>query len=292
MSRGRTIVLTLPWFWLALFLMAPAAIMLRIAVSHATDSIPPYAPLLTWRGWTPHLHISANNFVRIVTDPLYRNAFTLSLRVAGFSTLACLLIGYPMALAIARAPAHRRGALLLAVMLPFWTGFLMRINAWIGLLQDGGWVDTALGWSGLPHMRLLYTETAMYIGVVYTYLPFMVLPLYARLTRLDPAMLEAAGDLGAPPWRAFLSVTLPLSMPGVWAGMLLVFIPAVGEYVIPDLLGGPQAQLIGRVLWEEFFANRDWPTAAALSCVLLVVLLLLPAVMYHLVCRARGMRHE
>ncbi len=287
MNRGRTVALTLPWCWLALFLLAPAAIVLRIALSRATDSIPPYAPLLAWSGWTPHFHGGADNFVRVLTDPLYRHAFSLSLRVAGLSTLACLLIGYPMALAIARAPVHRRGTLLLAVMLPFWTGFLMRINAWIGLLQDGGWIDTTLGWIGLPHMRLLYTETAMYIGVVYTYLPFMVLPLYARLTRLDPAILDAAGDLGAPPWRAFVSVTLPLSLPGVWAGMLLVFIPAVGEYVIPELLGGPQAQLIGRVLWEEFFANRDWPTAAALSCVLLVILLLLPAAIYQLVRRAR-----
>jgi len=288
MTPGRRVVLVLPWFWLAVFLIAPAAIMLRIALSHATDTIPPYAPLLAWNSGTPRLHIDASNFVRILTDPLYRHAFILSLRVAGLSTLACLLIGYPMALAIARAPADRRGTLLLAVMLPFWTGFLMRINAWIGLLQDGGWIDTVLGWIGLSHVPLLYTDTAMYIGIVYTYLPFMVMPLYARLTRLDPVMLEAAGDLGAPPWRAFLSVTLPLSLPGVWAGMLLVFIPAVGEYVIPDLLGGPQAQLIGRVLWEEFFDNRDWPTAAALSCVLLVVLLLLPALTYQLVRRARG----
>ena len=185
----------------------------------------------------------------------------LSLRVAGLSTLICLLVGYPMALAIARAPERRRNALLLAVMLPFWTGFLMRINAWIGLLQDDGWINAALAFCRLcSPIRLLYTDTAMYIGIVYTYLPFMVLPLYARLSRLDPALLEAAGDLGAPPWRAFLAVTLPLSLPGVWAGALLVFIPAVGEYVIPELLGGPQAQLIGRVLWDEFFANRDWPT--------------------------------
>lgn len=287
MNSGRRTVLTLPWLWLALFLLAPAVIMLLIALSQATESIPPYAPVLTWSGTTPHLTINAGNFRRILTDPLYRHAFTLSLRVAGLSTLACLLIGYPMALAIARAPAQRRAVLLLAVMLPFWTGFLMRINAWIGLLQDGGWIDTALGWIGMPHLQLLYTDTAMHIGIVYTYLPFMVLPLYARLTRLDPAMLEAAGDLGAPPWRAFLSVTLPLSLPGVWAGMLLVFIPAVGEYVIPELLGGPQAQLVGRVLWEEFFANRDWPTAAALSCVLLAVLLLLPALAYQLVRQLR-----
>jgi putrescine transport system permease protein len=153
----------------------------------------------------------------------------------------------------------------------------MRINAWIGLLQDDGWINAILVEVGLSPMRLLYTDTAMYIGIVYTYLPFMVLPLYARLSQLDARLLEAAADLGAPPWRVFFSVTLPLSMPGIWAGVLLVFIPAVGEYVIPELLGGPQAQLVGRVLWEEFFQNRDWPTAAAIACALLVLLLLIPA---------------
>jgi putrescine transport system permease protein len=161
--------------------------------------------------------------------------------------------------------------MLLAVMLPFWTGFLMRINAWVGLLADDGLLVRMLGLS-----RLLYTDTAMYIGIVYTYLPFMVLPLYARLSRLDPALIEAAADLGAPPWRVFLRVTLPLSLPGVAAGAALVFVPAIGEYVIPALLGGPQAQLIGKVLWEEFFANRDWPTASAVAVWLLMLLLAAP----------------
>jgi len=162
----------------------------------------------------------------------------------------------------------------------------MRINAWIGLLQDDGWINSALMALGLGAHRLLYSDTAMYLGIVYTYLPFMVLPLYARLTRLDPALLEAAADLGVPPLLAFWRVTLPLSLPGVWAGALLVFIPAVGEYVIPELLGGPQAQLVGRVLWEEFFANRDWPTASALAVVLLVVLLIVPGGAWHLFRRA------
>ena len=183
-----------------------------------------------------------------------------------------------MALAIARSPERWRSLLLMLVMLPFWTGFLMRINAWIGLLQDDGWINTIVVALGLSPLRLLYTDTAMYIGIVYTYLPFMVLPLYARLSQLDVRLLEAAADLGAPPWRVFLAVTLPLSLPGVWAGMLLVFIPAAGEYVIPDLLGGPQAQLIGRVLWQEFFQNSDWPTASAIACALLVLLLLLPGI--------------
>ena len=270
MARTRIFVLAIPWAWLALFLVAPTVVVLKIALSNPADGVPPYTPLLTWIHGVPHLSATWDNFALILTDPLYRDAFLLSLRVAGISTLICLLAGYPMALAIARAPEHRRNALLLALMLPFWTGFLMRINAWIGLMQDDGWINTALVFCHLPVVRLLYTEKAMYIGIVYTYLPFMVLPLYARLSRLDPALLEAAGDLGAPPWRAFLSVTLPLSLPGVWAGALLVFVPAVGEYVIPELLGGPQAQLIGRVLWNDpatgVMRHADAGYPLALAC--------------------------
>ncbi len=225
----------------------------------------------------PGPNVSTNAFSLILSDPLYRDALLLSLKVAAISTAVCLLAGYPMALAIARSPERWRGLLLMLVMLPFWTGFLMRINAWIGLLQDDGWVNTMLLALGLGRIRLLYTDAAMYIGMVYTYLPFMVLPLYARLSQLDPRLLEAAADLGARPRRAFVAVTLPLSLPGVWAGIVLVFIPAAGEYVIPELLGGPQAQLIGRVLWEEFFQNSDWPTASAIACALLILLLLVPA---------------
>jgi putrescine transport system permease protein len=264
-------VLAIPWAWLFVLLILPTLIVLKIALSYPADSVPPYAPML------PGLHISIDAFALILSDPLYAHALLLSLKVAGLSTAICLLAGYPMALAIARSPERWRSLLLMLVMLPFWTGFLMRINAWIGLLQDDGWINTIVVAMGLSPVRLLYTDTAMYIGIVYTYLPFMVLPLYARLSQLDARLLEAAADLGAPPWRAFLSVTLPLSLPGVWAGMLLVFIPATGEFVIPDLLGGPQAQLIGRVLWQEFFQNSDWPTASAIACGLLVLLLLLPA---------------
>ena len=260
--------------------------MLKISLAVPADGVPPYSALLHWgAGWLPRVAISLDSFALILTDPLYRHALLLSVKVAGISTLVCLLAGYPMALAIARAPQRHRSALLLAVMLPFWTGFLMRINAWIGLLQDDGWVNAALVAVGLGAHRLLYTDTAMYLGIVYTYLPFMVLPLYARLTRLDPVLLEAAADLGAPPLVAFWRVTLPLSLPGVWAGLLLVFIPAVGEYVIPELLGGPQAQLVGRVLWEEFFANRDWPTASALAVLLLVMLLIVPGFLVGVVRR-------
>jgi putrescine transport system permease protein len=275
MTRGRTFVLAIPWTWLLLFLIAPVAIVLVIALSEPVDSVPPYS----------FAHPSLDSLITVTTDPLYRDALLLSLKVAGISTLICLLIGYPMALGIARSAARWRSLLLLLVMLPFWTGFLMRINAWIGLLQDDGWINTMLLAIGLSPRRMLYTDFAVYLGIVYTYLPFMVLPLYARLSQLDPALLEAAADLGAPPGRAFLRVTLPLSLPGVWAGALLVFVPAVGEYVIPELLGGPQAQLIGRVLWGEFFQNRDWPTAASVAVALLVVLLLVPGAILQ-VCRS------
>lgn len=267
MRRGRTLVLAAPWVWLIVFLLAPMGIILLIAVAEPIEAVPPFD--LT--------HTTAGNFALVLQDPLYRQSLLLSLKVAGISTLACLLAGYPMAMGIARAAERWRYPLLLAVMLPFWTGFLMRINAWIGLLKDDGWVNALAGVMGIGPMRLLYTDTAMYIGIIYTYLPFMVLPLYTRLTRLDPTLLEAAADLGAPPWSAFLRVTLPLSLPGVAAGAALVFIPAVGEYVIPELVGGPRAQLIGRVLWGEFFANRDWPTAASLAVVLVFLLLILPA---------------
>lgn len=267
MRSGRTLVLTAPWLWLMVFLLAPMVIILMIAVAAPIEAIPPF----------DLAHPTTGNFALVLQDPLYRQSLLLSLKVAGISALACLFAGYPMAMAIARAPGHWRYPLLLAVMLPFWTGFLMRINAWIGLLKDDGWVNAVAGVMGIGPMRLLYTDAAMYIGIIYTYLPFMVLPLYTRLTRPDPTLLEAAADLGAPPWSAFLRITLPLSLPGVAAGAALVFIPAVGEYVIPELLGGPQAQMIGRVLWSEFFANRDWPTAASLAVVLVFLLLVLPA---------------
>ena len=265
-APGRALTLLLSWTWLTLFAALPLGVILLIALARPADTVPPFS-----------LGLDPGNFVSAATDPLYRAALWLSLRTAAITTALCLLTGYPLALAMARAPERWRGFLLLALMLPFWTGFLMRINAWIGLLRDDGWINAVLTGLGFAPMRLLYTDTALYLGMVYTYLPFMVLPVYARLTRLDPAWLEAAADLGAAPFRAFLRVTLPLSLPGIAAGVALVFIPAAGDYVIPDLLGGPGARLIGRVLWEEFFQNRDWPMAAALAWSLLAVLVLAPA---------------
>ena len=262
---SRALVLIFCWLWLLVLAIVPLAIILAIALAEPADTVPPF-----------RFAAGFGNFAVAATDPLYLRAFWLSLRTAAISTAACLLLGYPMALGIARAAERWRGLLLLALMLPFWTGFLMRVNAWIGMLRDDGWINAALTFFGFAPARLLYTDTALYIGMVYTYLPFMVLPIYARLAKLDPALLEAAADLGAPPFRAFLRVTLPLSLPGVAAGVALVFIPCVGEYVIPDLLGGPGARLIGRVLWDEFFQNRDWPMAASLAWLLLVILVVVP----------------
>jgi putrescine transport system permease protein len=264
-TTARIVTLALSWVWLALFAIAPLLIILVIALAVPADSVPPF-----------HFATDPDSFATAATDELYRAAFWLSLRTAAISTALCLLLGYPMALAIARAPERGRGALLLALMLPFWTGFLMRINAWIGMLRDDGWINAVLTFLGFAPARLLYTDTALYIGMVYTYLPFMVLPVYARLAKLDVTLLEAAADLGASPFRVFLRVTLPLSLPGIAAGVALVFIPCVGEYVIPELLGGPGAQLIGRVMWEEFFENRDWPMASSLAWLLLMLLVVLP----------------
>ncbi len=275
MTPARAVSLFLSWAWLLLFSIVPLGIILLIALARPSNTVPPF-----------EFAADPSNFVIAASDPLYRMALWLSLRTAFVSTAICLLIGYPMALGLSRAPERWRGALLLALMLPFWTGFLMRINAWIGMLRDDGWINTALTFLGFAPVRLLYTDTALYIGMVYTYLPFMVLPIYARLAKLDATLLDAAADLGASPFRAFLRVTLPLSLPGIAAGVALVFIPCVGEYVIPELLGGPGAQLIGRAMWGEFFANRDWPMASSLAWLLLMLLVIVPVCVRALARRA------
>ncbi|MCS6855455.1 MAG: ABC transporter permease subunit [Elioraea sp.] len=277
LPSGRTLVLALPFLWLGLFFLAPFLIVAKIALSEGALGIPPYAPVLRWTDQgVLTIVLNLGNLATLVSDPFYLEAYLRSLRVAAISGMLCLLIGYPMAYGIARAPERRRNLLLMLVVLPFWTSFLLRVMAWIGLLADNGVVNNLLLAAGLVSqpIPLLYTDFALYAGIVYCYLPFMVLPLYANLSKLDPVLLEAAADLGARPWRAFLTVTLPLSLPGIIAGFMLVFIPAVGEFVIPELLGGPGAQLIGRVLWTEFFQNRDWPMAAALAIVLLLLLVI------------------
>ena len=261
---NRLLVLLPVWAWLLLFVATPVLIVAALSVSTSVPGVPPYTPLLE----SP----DPANYAVLTEDLFYADAALKSLAVAATASLFCLLLGYPMALAIARAAPQWQSLLLLGVMLPFWTGFLLRITAWIGLLRDEGWINALLGLLGAAPVRLLYTDFAMYVGITYAYLPFMILPLYARLSRRDPAVEDAAADLGASPVVTFLTVTLPLSVPGILAGLALVFIPAVGEYVMPELLGGTSAQTLGRALWKEFFAKRDWPTAAALATALLLAL--------------------
>ena len=272
----RLLILAPPWLWLLLFVAAPALILALIALAEPAEGVPPFLPPFAWRGTWPEWQGSGTSLATLTEDDWYLAAFLSSLRVAGLSAALCLLLAYPMALGIARARPARRLPLLLLVLLPFWTGFLPRIGAWIGLLRDGGWVNGLLLHLGLVEapVALLYTEGALLLGMVHAYLPFAVLPLVAALLRLDPAVEEAAADLGATPFIVFRTVTLPLSLPGAAASFLLVFIPAAGEFVIPELLGPPEARLVGRVLWEEFFRNRDWPLAAALALALLAALLL------------------
>ena len=290
-SRGALKLAGLPRAGLLLFFAAPFVVVLKISFAEAIVGQPPYTPLLRLAadGW--HLLGSAANYLLLTEDPLYIEAYFNSLKVAGISTVICLLVGYPMAYAIARAPERWRNGLLMLVILPFWTSFLIRVYAWIGILSTNGLLNNTLLYLGLidEPLALMNTNFAIYLGIVYSYLPFMVLPLYATLVRMDMTLLEAAADLCCPPWRAFLQVTLPLSWPGIAAGSLLVFIPATGEFVIPDLLGGPDALMIGKVLWTEFFTNRDWPVASALATVLLVVLVG-PMMVLQAIERRRGSR--
>jgi putrescine transport system permease protein len=257
-------VIALPYAWLVVFFLLPFALVLAIALgTNAPDSAPPV-----------ELGLSLQNFSLLFTDDLYVAAWLSSLRIAATATVIALLLGYPMAYAIARAAPQRRPLLLMLVILPFWTSFLIRVYAWMGLLAENGILNQFLRWTGLASDpgTILGTEWAVQLGIVYAYLPFMVLPLYASLEKLDTSLLEAAADLGARPFAAFLTVTLPLSLPGIVAGCLLVFIPAVGEFVIPDLLGGTDTLMIGKVLWDEFFTNSDWPLASAVAICLLVLL--------------------
>ncbi|HEX4113354.1 MAG TPA: ABC transporter permease subunit [Stellaceae bacterium] len=265
-------VIAPPYAWLLLFFLVPFLIVLKISVARDAVGIPPYTPMLA----TGRIDATTANYLFLLSDPLYWKAYLGAIRYAALATVVTLLFGYPLAYGIARAPARWRSLLLMLVILPFWTSFLIRVYAWIGLLKDGGIINHALLSLGLidAPLRLIDNDFSVTLGLVYAYLPFMVLPLYAQLEKLDPALSEAAADLGAPPFRAFRQVTLPLSLPGIAAGVLLVFIPAVGEFVIPDLLGGPNTLMIGKILWDEFFTNRDWPVASALAIAMLLLLAL------------------
>jgi putrescine transport system permease protein len=272
---GRRFVIAVPYLWLTVLFLIPFIIVFKISFSESRMAMPPYAPLIEWRdGVIVGIKLYLSNYRFLFTDRLYASAYLYSIKVAAVSTLWCLLIGYPMAYAIARATAAWKNLLLMLIILPFWTSFLLRVYAWIGLLKSNGVINNVLLALGVIHepLTLMQTDFAVYVGIVYSYLPFMILPLYANLEKHDTTLLEAAADLGARPWRAFLRVTLPLSIPGILAGCLLVFIPAVGEYVIPSLLGRTDQLMIGRVLSDEFFSNRDWPVASAVAILILIVL--------------------
>ena len=271
---GRLVLIGVPFFWLAVFFLLPLLIVLKISLAESTIGIPPYRPLLAHDGSGLELHATSANFALIASDDLYLRAYLGSLGNAALATVLCLMIGYPIAYAIARSQGVRQQLLLFLIMLPFWTSFLIRVYAWIAILEPNGLLNQcliALGLIAAP-LPLLNNQFSVELGLVYSYLPFMILPLYGSLSRLDRSLIEAAADLGARPLRTFLGVTLPLTLPGIAAGSLLVLIPAVGEFVIPDLLGGPGTLMIGKVLWDEFFNNRDWPVAAAVAVVLVAVL--------------------
>jgi putrescine transport system permease protein len=268
-----------PYAWLLIFFLAPFALVLKISLSESALSQPPYAPVLDWsdglQGLLDKLStLSFGSFRGLFEDSLYVESYVSSVVIAGIATGLTLLVAYPFALAIARSAPKLRPMLIGLAIAPFWTSFLIRVYAWIAILKDEGLLNHFLISIGLidAPLGLFATNTAVVIGIVYSYLPFMLLPLYAAIEGQDPALIEAAADLGASPWRAFLRITLPLSTRGIIAGSLLVFIPAVGEFVIPDLLGGSDTLMIGRTLWNDFFLNRDWPAASAAAIVLLVLL--------------------
>ncbi len=280
--RGSTAVIAIPYVWLLLLFLFPFVIVLKISVAEPIIAMPPYTALLEWGDtiW-PSIKASFGSYSFIFSDSLYINAYLSSLKIAAISTLLALIIGYAIAYSIAKAPAKWRGILLMLVILPFWTSFLIRVYAWIGILKYEGLLNLLLLSTGLidQPLTIMNTDIAVYIGIVYSYLPFMILPLYANLEKMDMSLLEAASDLGCRPFKTFWTVTVPLSLPGILAGCFLVFIPAVGEFVIPDLLGGTETLMIGKVLWTEFFNNRDWPVASALAIILLALLVI--PIMYY-----------
>ena len=285
-SLGGILLIAVPYAWLLFFFLLPFFIVFKISFSEIAVAIPPYTPVFDpAAGWESVKEMfaafSLDNYLWLTEDDLYWKSYLSSVSIAAISTLITLIVGYPLAYGMARAPKAWRATLLMLVILPFWTSFLIRVYAWIGILKNEGLLNQLLLWIGLVDqpLTILNTNVAVYIGIVYSYLPFLVLPLYASLEKLDTSLLEAAGDLGCPPWRAFWTITFPLSLPGVIAGCFLVFIPAVGEFVIPDLLGGSETLMIGKTLWMEFFTNRDWPVSSAVAVVLLLILVV-PIVLF------------
>lgn len=286
MNFRRAFVILVPYLWLVALFLVPFVIVMKISVSEIALAIPPYTPTLDiaagWAGVKEFLSgLSLDNFRLLTEDDLYWRAYLSSLQIATLATLGTLAIGYPIAYGMARAPQEWRPTLLMLVILPFWTSFLIRIYAWMGILSRDGLLNHLLEWLGLiDHpLTILNTNWAVYIGIIYGYLPFMILPIYAAIEKMDVSLLESAEDLGCSHFQAFWLITVPLSRPGVIAGCFLVFIPAIGEFVIPSLLGGSRTLMIGKVLWDEFFANRDWPTASAVAVVLLAILII-PIVLF------------
>ncbi|MFD1195268.1 ABC transporter permease subunit [Seohaeicola saemankumensis] len=282
----RFILIAVPYLWLLALFLVPFLIVLKISLSDIALSIPPYTPQLDlsagWDGFKSFLsQLDFENFTFLTQDPLYWKAYVSSLQIAAISTVLTLLVGYPIAYGMAQAPDEWRATLLLLVILPFWTSFLIRVYSWIGILSNEGFLNQFLLWTGIisTPLTILNTNTAVYIGIVYTYLPFMILPIYSALEKMDGSLLEAAEDLGCSRLSAFWLITVPLSKSGIIAGCFLVFIPALGEFVIPSLLGGSDTLMIGKVLWEEFFSNRDWPVASAVAVILLLILVV-PIVLF------------
>jgi putrescine transport system permease protein len=289
LNLGRLTLIGIPYGWMLVFFLFPFILVAKLSLSDRATAQPPYRPIIDWSkgfsGFTDFLSkLDFESYTgRLVENPVYVDAFFSSLTIAGISTFFLLLIGYPIAYGMAKAREDIRPWLVMAVILPFWTSFLIRVYAWVGILKPDGLLNAFLAGIGLVDPAnppsILYTDTAVYIGIVYSYLPFMVLPLYATLEKMDHTLLEAAGDLGCPPWKSFWLVTFPISLPGVFAGALLCFIPIMGEFVIPDLLGGKDTLMIGRTIWVEFFNNRNWPVASAVAIVLLLTLVV-PIVMF------------
>ena len=281
-TNWKRLIILVPFLWLLVFFLAPFFIVMKISVAEAVIASPPFTPMLDWaEEGVMQIRLVFDNFAYLWEDALYVNTYLNSILIAGVSTILCLLLGYPMAYAIVRSSNTTKHILLLLVILPFWTSFLLRVYAWMGLLADQGTINNlliALGIIDQP-IQMLYTTFAVYVGIIYTYVPFMILPLYANMEKLDWELLEAAADLGAKPMTTFFTITLPMTTPGIIAGALLVFIPATGEYVIPDLLGGGNVLMIGRILYNEFNANVDWPVASAVAIALLIVLVV-PMMLY------------
>ena len=278
---GRTLAIVPPYLWLALFLLVPFFLVLKISFAELQFGIPPYTALTEFKDEAVQFSLHLAGYIRLFTDSLYLDTYLSSLKMAAITTVCCVLIGYPMAYYIARSSPSIRNLLLLGVILPFWTSLLLRVYAWVGILRNDGLLNKFLMSIGLisSPLEIYRTDLAVYIGLVYAYLPFFILPLYANLVKMDLRLLEAAYDLGARPWQAFWRITVPLSRPGVIAGAMLVFIPSVGEYVIPEMLGGADTLMMGRVMWNEFFNNADWPMASAVTCIM-VLLLLVPLALF------------